>query len=114
MSTPAGVAAKPAQDFTPRRPNPSANPLMTCHLREAAYSLQRKLELRKVRLYDARHSCLTFLAVNGVPDVALAAWAGHANATFTKRVYVHPSREDLRVASDHLASPLGFSEGEAA
>jgi hypothetical protein len=54
------------------------------------------------------------LAVSGVPDVALAAWTGHANANFTKRVYVHPSPEDLRVASDHLTSLLGFSEGEAA
>ncbi|MCX4785230.1 site-specific integrase [Streptomyces sp. NBC_01221] len=89
-------------------------PLTTRHLREAAYSLQRKLELRKVRLYDARHSCLRFLAVNGVPDFVLAAWAGHANATFTKRVYVHPSHADLRVASDHLTSLLGFSEGKAA
>ncbi|MFJ2136476.1 hypothetical protein ACIP4W_25850 [Streptomyces sp. NPDC088846] len=43
-------------------------PLTTRHLREAAYSLQRKVELRKVRL----------------------------------------------VASDHLTSLLGFSEGEAA
>lgn len=89
-------------------------PLTTRHLREAAYSLQRKLELRKVRLYDARHSCLTYLAVNGVPDVVLAAWAGHANANFAKRMYVRPSPEDLRVASDHLTSLLGFSEGEAA
>ncbi|MFJ1618064.1 MULTISPECIES: tyrosine-type recombinase/integrase [unclassified Streptomyces] len=89
-------------------------PLTTRHLREAAYSLQRKVELRKVRLYNTRHSCLTYLAVNGVPDVVLAAWAGHANANFTKRVYVRPSPEDLRVASDHLTSLLGFSEGEAA
>ncbi|MFD4941067.1 hypothetical protein ACFVYE_22220 [Streptomyces sp. NPDC058239] len=89
-------------------------PLTTRDLREAPYSLQRKLKLRKVQLYDARRWCLTFLAVNGVPDVVLAAWAGHANANFTKRMYVHPSPEDLRAASDHLTSLLGFSEDEAA
>ncbi|WP_326764272.1 hypothetical protein OG978_06515 [Streptomyces sp. NBC_01591] len=88
--------------------------LTTRDLREASYSLQRKLKLRKVQLYDARHWCLTFLAVNGVPDIILAVWVGHANANFTKRVYVHPSHEDLRVASDRLTSLLGFSEGEAA
>lgn len=89
-------------------------PLTTRHLREHSYSLMRELELRKVRLYDARHSCLTFLAVNGVPDTVLAAWAGHVSADFTKRVYVHPSPEDLRSASDHLAVLLGFDDETAA
>ncbi|WP_435270612.1 tyrosine-type recombinase/integrase [Streptomyces sp. 1222.5] len=89
-------------------------PLTTRHLREHAYALTAKLELRKVRLYDARHSALTFLAVNGVPDVILAAWAGHVSADFTKRVYVHPAPEDLRAASDHLTTLLGFGEDIAA
>lgn len=89
-------------------------PLTTRHLREHAYSLMRSLEMRRVRLYDARHSCLTFLAVNGVPDVILAAWAGHVSASFTKRVYVHPSPDDLRAASDHLTVLLGFGDEAAA
>ncbi|MFF1647725.1 tyrosine-type recombinase/integrase [Streptomyces sp. NPDC058240] len=112
-----GARRRGGQAGTGLRPSTAQHlgqPLTTRHLREAAHSLQRKLELRKVRLYDARHACLTFLAVSGVPDVVLAAWAGHANATFTERVYVHPGHEDLRVASDHLTSLLGFSEGEAA
>ncbi|MFJ9376843.1 tyrosine-type recombinase/integrase [Streptomyces sp. NPDC101455] len=89
-------------------------PLTTRHLREHAYSLMRSLKTRQVRLYDARHSCLTFLAVSGVPDVVLAAWAGHVSASFTKRVYVHPSPDDLRAASDHLTVLLGFGEETAA
>ncbi|WP_329143168.1 site-specific integrase [Streptomyces sp. NBC_01456] len=88
-------------------------PLTTRHLREHAYSLMLRLKMRQVRLYDARHSCLTFLAVNGVSDVILAAWAGHVSANFTKRVYVHPGPEDLRAASDHLAVLLGVSEEAA-
>jgi integrase len=88
--------------------------LTTRHLREHSYSVMKRLELRKVRLYDARHSCLTFLAVNGVPDTVLAAWAGHVSADFTKRVYVHPSAEDLRSASDHLTVLLGFEDESAA
>ncbi|MFE6486976.1 tyrosine-type recombinase/integrase [Streptomyces sp. NPDC057757] len=71
----------------------------TRHLREHVYRLMRELELRRVRLYDARHSCLTYLAVSGVPDVVLAAWAGHTNASFTKRMYVHPNVDDLRPAA---------------
>lgn len=74
-------------------------PRNTRHLREHAYRLMRELELRQVRLYDARHSCLTYLAVSGVPDVVLAAWAGHTNASFTKAKYVHPNVEDLRSAA---------------
>ncbi|MFJ6934472.1 site-specific integrase [Streptomyces sp. NPDC101132] len=76
-------------------------------LREHAYHLMTGLDLRKVRLYDARHSCLTFLAVNGVPDTILAAWAGHTNANFTKRVYVHPTAADMRSAVVHLNALLG-------
>ncbi|MFF6966047.1 tyrosine recombinase XerC [Streptomyces anthocyanicus] len=74
-------------------------PMNTRHLREKAYRLMRELEMRRVRLYDARHSCLSYLAVNGVPDVVLAAWAGHTNAAFTKAKYVHPDVEDLRSAA---------------
>ena len=89
-------------------------PLTTRHLRESAYSLMRSLKMRQVRLYDARHSALTFLAVNGVEDVVLAAWAGHVSAAFTKRVYVHPGPEDLRAASDQLTVLLGFGDEAAA
>lgn len=74
-------------------------PLNTRQLREHAYRTMRRLGLRQVRLYDARHSCLTYLAVNGVPDVVLAAWAGHTNASFTKRKYVHVAPEDMRAAA---------------
>jgi integrase len=73
--------------------------LNTRKLREHAYRLMDELQLRRVRLYDARHSCLSYLAVNGVPDVVLAAWAGHTNANFTKRKYVHVTPEDMRAAA---------------
>lgn len=71
----------------------------TRQLREYAYRAMRRLGLRQVRLYDARHSCLSYLAVNGVPDVVLAAWAGHTNASFTKRKYVHVAPEDMKAAA---------------
>lgn len=43
------------------------------------------LRLRRVRLYDARAACLTFLANYGVPDHILARWAGHTNVATTER-----------------------------
>ncbi|MFF3581267.1 site-specific integrase [Streptomyces mirabilis] len=52
------------------------------------------------RLYDARASCLTYLANSGVPDHILARWAGHANVKTTKTWYVKPDVEDLRPAAE--------------
>ncbi|MFD7786524.1 tyrosine recombinase XerC [Streptomyces nojiriensis] len=77
-------------------------PLNTRQLREYAYALMVSLELRRVRLYDARHSVLKALALSGVPDVILAAWAGHTNAAFTKRKYVSIEAEDMRDAAAAL------------
>ncbi|WP_245237010.1 tyrosine-type recombinase/integrase [Streptomyces iakyrus] len=68
-------------------------------LRRRAYRLMEILGLRRVRLYDARSSCLTFLANNGVPDHILARWAGHTNVKTTKKWYVKPDVEDLREAA---------------
>ncbi|MFI5880776.1 tyrosine recombinase XerC [Streptomyces sp. NPDC051554] len=74
-------------------------PLSTRDLREHAYRLMTALRMRQVRLYDARHSCLSYLANNGVPDHILAAWAGHTDASFTKKRYVHVDVEDMRGAA---------------
>ncbi|WP_406084887.1 hypothetical protein OHA01_11585 [Micromonospora zamorensis] len=46
-------------------------PLRTDWLRRRAYELMANVAVRKVRLYDARHACLTYLAGLGVPDVGL-------------------------------------------
>ncbi|MGQ4355251.1 site-specific integrase [Streptomyces drozdowiczii] len=77
-------------------------PLNTRQLREHSYQLMAELGLRRVRLYDARHSVLKALATSGVPDVILAAWAGHTNAAFTKRKYVSIEVEDMRSAANVL------------
>ncbi|MFD5492981.1 tyrosine-type recombinase/integrase [Streptomyces sp. NPDC127091] len=77
-------------------------PLNTRQLREYAYRLMRRLGLRQVRLYDARHAVLKALALSGVSDVILAAWAGHTNAAFTKRKYVQIEAEDMRDAAAAL------------
>jgi integrase len=82
-------------------------PQRTDWLRRRAYELMDATKVRRVRLYDARHACLTFLATSGVPDVVVSAWAGHAGLSFTKRVYVKPNAEHLREASDALARLLG-------
>lgn len=57
-------------------------------LRRRGYRLMELLGLRRVRLYDARSSCFTFLANNGVADHILARWAGHTNVKKTRE---HPA-----------------------
>ncbi|MFE6459471.1 tyrosine-type recombinase/integrase [Streptomyces cinereoruber] len=79
-------------------------------LRRRVYRLMEILGIRRVRLYDARSSCLTYLANNGVPDHILARWAGHSDVKTTKRWYVKPDVEDLRGA----AATWGALHGPAA
>lgn len=83
-------------------------PLRTDWLRRQAHRLMEQVGVRKVRLYDARHACLTYLGGVGVPDVVLAKWAGHADGgTLAKRVYIHPDASHLRLAAAHLDELLG-------
>lgn len=63
-------------------------------------------EVRRVRLYDARHAVLGWMANNGVPETDVSAWAGHADLSFTKRVYVHPDPHSLKAGSEKLAELL--------
>ncbi|MCF3960092.1 tyrosine-type recombinase/integrase [Streptomyces fuscigenes] len=75
-------------------------PLNVRQLRERAYKIMDANGLRRVRLYDARASCLTYLANNGVADHLLAVWAGHANVRTTKKWYVKPDVVDLLPAAE--------------
>lgn len=83
------------------------NPQRTDWLRRQTYRLMAEAKVRKVRPYDARHACLTYLATNGVPDVIVSAWAGHSDLSLAKRVYVHPSAKDLELGRDALTVLLG-------
>ncbi|MET9105655.1 tyrosine-type recombinase/integrase [Streptomyces zhihengii] len=76
-------------------------------LRRRAYRFMEALGLRRVRLYDARSSCLTYLANSGVPDHILARWAGHTNVKTTKKWCVKPDAEDLRDAATLWGGPHG-------
>jgi integrase len=87
-------------------------PFKTDQLRRAAYRLMRAGGVRKVRLYDARHACLTYLSVSGVPAPIVSAWAGHADLSMAQRVYVHPSAKDLEQGRDALAALLSPGKRE--
>lgn len=76
-------------------------------LRRRAYKAMETAQVRRVRLYDARHACLSWMANNGVPDVVVSAWAGHADLGFTKRIYVHSDPQALKAGSEKLGELLG-------
>ncbi|MFE5602714.1 tyrosine-type recombinase/integrase [Streptomyces coelicoflavus] len=79
----------------------------TDKLRREAYKLMAAAGVRKTRLYDARHACLSWMANNGVPDTVVSAWAGHADLGFTKRIYVHADPQSLKAGSEKLGELLG-------
>ncbi|MFC8679819.1 tyrosine-type recombinase/integrase [Streptomyces griseorubiginosus] len=75
-------------------------PLTVRLLRVETKKVMGALGMRLVRLYDARASCLTFLANQGVPRHILARWAGHSNPKTTEQFYIKPDVEDLRAAAE--------------
>jgi integrase len=81
--------------------------LRTDWLRRQAYKAMEAAGVRKVRLYDARHACLTYLATNGVPAPIVSAWAGHSDLSMAQRIYVHPTAKDLEQGRDALSILLG-------
>lgn len=79
-------------------------PFKTDKWRRELYKLMRQAGVRQVRPYLARHACLTYLGAHGVPDVVVSAWAGHADLSIAKRVYIHPTAQHLQPAATHLGS----------
>ncbi len=83
------------------------SPQRTDWLRRQTDKLMAEADVRKVRPYDARHACLAFLAVSGVPGPIVSAWAGHSDLSMAQRVYTHPTVADLAQGAEKLAELLG-------
>jgi integrase len=58
-----------------------------------------QLDIKRVRLHDARHSCATLMHARQVPIATIAAWLGHASAAFTMAVYAHSPDDALKAAA---------------
>ena len=57
--------------------------------------------LRHIKLHGGgRHTAVTRMLLDGVPVPVVAAWAGHADASVTLRVYSHAQPDALRAARD--------------
>src|ERR1700733_12122237 len=59
--------------------------------------------LPKIRLHDSRHTTLSLMEKAGVPISIISKWAGHYDAAFTMRTYVHASDDDLKKGTRTLA-----------
>ena len=60
----------------------------------------------RIRFYDARHTCGTLLHLQGVPVAVISAWLGHADASFTMKVYVHSQPDVLNDVKKHFERGL--------
>jgi integrase len=56
--------------------------------------------LPDIRFHDLRHSCLSLLAAQGVPDRVAMEIAGHPQISPTKNIYTHVYHEAKRQAAD--------------
>jgi integrase len=65
--------------------------------------LLKRANLRKIRLHDSRHTTLSLMEKAGVPISIISKWAGHYDAAFTMKTYVHASDEDLKQGQQALA-----------
>ena len=65
--------------------------------------LLRRAGLPKIRLHDSRHTTLSLMEKADVPISIVSKWAGHYDAAFTMRTYVHASDDDLKQGRQALA-----------
>jgi integrase len=63
----------------------------------------KRASLRKIRLHDSRHTTLSLMEKAGVPISIVSRWAGHYDAAFTMKTYVHTSDDDLAQGRQALA-----------
>jgi integrase len=65
--------------------------------------LLKRAGLPRITLHDSRHTTLTLMEHAGVPVSILSKWAGHHDAAFTHKTYVHADDEDLKTGTKALA-----------
>jgi integrase len=65
--------------------------------------LLKRVGLPKIGLHDSRHTTLSLMEKAGVPISIVSKWAGHYDAAFTMRTYVHASEDDLEQGRQALA-----------
>jgi integrase len=86
--------------------NEIGEPLHPDSLTDRWETLVKSAGVRRIRLYDARHTAGTLMHLEGVPIAVISAWLGHADAAFTMRTYGHSQNDALLDASRRLPGGL--------
>ncbi|WP_158886315.1 site-specific integrase [Amycolatopsis anabasis] len=85
----------------------SGRPQETDWLRRQAQGLMIAAGVPVIEWYWARHVCLTYLEMTGVPSSIVSAWAGHAlGSRVTRRHYVIPQVDHLLQGKEKLDTLL--------
>ncbi|MFE2998405.1 tyrosine-type recombinase/integrase [Nocardia sp. NPDC059246] len=69
--------------------------------------------VRHIRLHDCRHTAGTTMHLRHVPIAVIAAWLGHADASFTQRTYAHSQADALAAAGRTLGEVVTTRDTEA-
>jgi integrase len=78
-------------------------PIHPEHYSDEFTRLLKRAGLPKIRLHDSRHTTLSLMEKAGVPISIVSKWAGHYDAAFTMKTYVHASDDDLKQGRQALA-----------
>lgn len=81
-------------------------PLEPRTLTRTFHALCERHGLRRVRLHDLRHSCVSLLLALGVPPRVVMEIVGHSAIEMTMNVYAHVSLDNQRAALDLLNAQL--------
>ena len=59
--------------------------------------VSKRAGVKRLVLHEGRHTALSLMEKAGVPISVVSRWAGHYDASFTLRAYVHADHtEDMR------------------
>lgn len=92
----------------------SGNHVQPRHLDRTYRALTRDAGLPRIRFHDLRHTSASLLIRRGVPAKVVADRLGHADATFTLKVYTHVYDDQRAAAALPLDELLGSLSGRPA
>ncbi len=89
---------------------PVGTPIDPSNCTKIVQAAVREAGVRRVRMHDFRHGCVSVLLSLGVPPRTVMEIAGHSALEMTMNVYGHVTLDDKREALDRLGDLYG--EGE--
>ncbi|MFD5620629.1 tyrosine-type recombinase/integrase [Streptomyces yangpuensis] len=92
---------------------PTGRPLDPANLTRRFRDFLDRVQLRRIRFHDLRHSTATLLLEQGVDLVVIKELLGHAHIGVTAGVYAHVRLRLQRQAIDSLGNALDATDDEA-